>query len=284
MESSQPRAVQFAQSAMASSSVQQQHPNTAATSLPPRPSTTPAVNGVTDQQNTRRKDLKEYLPLHRAALKGNWEAAKQIFDFDPEALTAGIDLLEATALHTAIRAGKAIDFVEKLIAAMPNDSVGFLHPQAGAKTGTNPRHQGTPPKHPPPRPPPPRHPHRGHRHQDGERGRRRGGENKNKKEKTEKNMGEKRAVIWEGEGIRFKWNRVESGRVNGSVDRGGAATGPLWVWAFLKRSWAKYSNISPLGQDPKGNLIQRARIWLHHRHSTETTPANNVIINECQKR
>ncbi|KAL0387850.1 UNVERIFIED_CONTAM: hypothetical protein Sradi_2666800 [Sesamum radiatum] len=78
---------------------------------------------ATDQQSTGRKDLKEYLPLHTAALKGNWEAAKTIFDKDPEAKTARIDLMEATALHTAIRVGKAIPFVEKLIASMPNDSL-----------------------------------------------------------------------------------------------------------------------------------------------------------------
>ncbi|KAL0288289.1 UNVERIFIED_CONTAM: hypothetical protein Scaly_2736000 [Sesamum calycinum] len=76
------------------------------------------------QQNTMRKDLKEYLPLHRAALKGNWEDAKRIFDNDPEAMTASIDLMEATALHTAIRAGKPIHFVEKFIVAMPDDSLG----------------------------------------------------------------------------------------------------------------------------------------------------------------
>ncbi|KAK4391869.1 hypothetical protein Sango_1964700 [Sesamum angolense] len=85
--------------------------------------TAATVNSDT-QQNTMRKDLKEYLPLHRAALKGNWEEAKRIFDNDPEAMTASIDLMEATALHTAIRAGKPIHFVEKFIAAMPDDSLG----------------------------------------------------------------------------------------------------------------------------------------------------------------
>ncbi|KAL0345027.1 UNVERIFIED_CONTAM: hypothetical protein Sradi_4334000 [Sesamum radiatum] len=38
-------------------------------------------------------------------------------------MTASIDLMEATALHTAIRAGKPIHFVEKFIAAMPDDSL-----------------------------------------------------------------------------------------------------------------------------------------------------------------
>ncbi|XP_011078078.1 uncharacterized protein LOC105161921 isoform X1 [Sesamum indicum] len=81
---------------------------------------------VETQQNTGEKDLKEYLHLHRAALQGNWEAAKRIFDDDPCATTASINLIKATALHVAVGTGKAIHFVEKLVAAMPEESISVM--------------------------------------------------------------------------------------------------------------------------------------------------------------
>ncbi|KAL0345031.1 UNVERIFIED_CONTAM: hypothetical protein Sradi_4334400 [Sesamum radiatum] len=104
--------------------------------LPPPPPTatstststggTEATTKVETQQSTGEKDLKEYLPLHRAALQGNWEAAKRIFDDDPGAMTASINLITATALHAAVGTGKAIHFVEKLVAAMPEESIGVM--------------------------------------------------------------------------------------------------------------------------------------------------------------
>ncbi|KAK4391870.1 hypothetical protein Sango_1964800 [Sesamum angolense] len=71
------------------------------------------------------QDLKDhYLLLYRAALQGNWEAAKQIFDDHPEAMTARIDRAKLTALHIAVGAGRrAIRFVKKLVALMPEDSI-----------------------------------------------------------------------------------------------------------------------------------------------------------------
>ncbi|KAK6126729.1 hypothetical protein DH2020_039528 [Rehmannia glutinosa] len=75
------------------------------------------------EQNTREKDFREYLPLHRAALQGNWEAAKQIFDDDPNAMIASINPYKATTLHAAIATGKAIHFVENLVTAMPLESL-----------------------------------------------------------------------------------------------------------------------------------------------------------------
>ncbi|KAK6152029.1 hypothetical protein DH2020_014664 [Rehmannia glutinosa] len=78
---------------------------------------------TTNEQNTREKDLKEYLSLHRAAVQGNWEVAKRIFDDDPNAMTASISLIKATVLHTVVGTGKSIPFVEKLVAAMPQQSL-----------------------------------------------------------------------------------------------------------------------------------------------------------------
>ncbi|KAK4432812.1 hypothetical protein Salat_1043400 [Sesamum alatum] len=66
-------------------------------------------------------DLKEYVPLHRAALRGNWEAAKRILDRNPGAMAASIDVNESTALHIAVGTGKAVHFVKKLVAAMPEE-------------------------------------------------------------------------------------------------------------------------------------------------------------------
>ncbi|KAL0333696.1 UNVERIFIED_CONTAM: hypothetical protein Sangu_1525800 [Sesamum angustifolium] len=79
----------------------------------------------TEQQEAEGQDLKEHhLLLYRAALQGNWEAAKQIFDHHPEAMTARIDRAELTALHIAVGAGRrAIRFVEKLVALMAEDSI-----------------------------------------------------------------------------------------------------------------------------------------------------------------
>ncbi|KAL0349845.1 UNVERIFIED_CONTAM: hypothetical protein Sradi_4133700 [Sesamum radiatum] len=71
------------------------------------------------------QDLKDhYLLLYRAALQGNWEASKQIFDNHPEAMTARIDRGKLTALHIAVGAGRrAIGFVKKLVPLMPKDSI-----------------------------------------------------------------------------------------------------------------------------------------------------------------
>ncbi|KAI3447207.1 hypothetical protein Pfo_003872 [Paulownia fortunei] len=92
---------------------------------PPTEGSEPTAK-TTTEQNTREKDLKEYLSLHRAAVQGNWEAAKRIFDNDPGSMIASINLIKATALHIAVGTGKAIHFVEKLVAAMPDESVAVM--------------------------------------------------------------------------------------------------------------------------------------------------------------
>ncbi|KAK6119946.1 hypothetical protein DH2020_046314 [Rehmannia glutinosa] len=72
------------------------------------------------------KDLKEYLPLHRAALQGNWEQAEKIFHDDPSTMTANINHITATALHAAVGTGKSIHFVENLVAKMPKESLAVV--------------------------------------------------------------------------------------------------------------------------------------------------------------
>ncbi|KAL0315841.1 UNVERIFIED_CONTAM: hypothetical protein Sradi_5462300 [Sesamum radiatum] len=68
-------------------------------------------------------DLKKYLPLHRAALRGNWEAVKRILDRNPNGLTKSINVYSSTALHIAVGTGKKIHFVGKIVAEMPPESL-----------------------------------------------------------------------------------------------------------------------------------------------------------------
>ncbi|KAG8367169.1 hypothetical protein BUALT_Bualt16G0044600 [Buddleja alternifolia] len=71
------------------------------------------------EESAGTKDLKKYLPLYIAALQGNWEAAKQIFDEDSGAIQAKIDTKDSTVLHVAVRAGQD-EFVKNWIALMPD--------------------------------------------------------------------------------------------------------------------------------------------------------------------
>lgn len=66
------------------------------------------------------KDLNWYLPLYKAALKGDWESARKFFDQDPEAVTAKITEVSETALHIAAGKGKAISFLKKIAGVNPN--------------------------------------------------------------------------------------------------------------------------------------------------------------------
>ncbi|KAA8534776.1 hypothetical protein F0562_029782 [Nyssa sinensis] len=65
----------------------------------------------------RRGNLNEYLPLYRAALKGDWPAAAKIIDDDNSIVTARITVFLKTALHVAAGAGRA-EFVKKLVEKM----------------------------------------------------------------------------------------------------------------------------------------------------------------------
>ncbi|KAH9621681.1 hypothetical protein KSS87_012249 [Heliosperma pusillum] len=73
-------------------------------------------------ENTFR-DLGEYLPLYKAAVRGEWRNARKFFDEDPEALTAKITIASETALHIAVGTGKAIKFVEKLVREMTTENL-----------------------------------------------------------------------------------------------------------------------------------------------------------------
>lgn len=59
-------------------------------------------------------DLVPYVPLHLAALKGDWNTAKIILRLKPGAVRAKITKGSETALHIAAGA-KHIFFVEELV-------------------------------------------------------------------------------------------------------------------------------------------------------------------------
>ncbi|CAA0807152.1 Unknown protein [Striga hermonthica] len=67
------------------------------------------------------KDWHDYLPLYRAALRGDWATAKAILDGDPDAARARVAFTLETSLHIAVGTGKAIPFVVKLVELMPDE-------------------------------------------------------------------------------------------------------------------------------------------------------------------
>lgn len=60
--------------------------------------------------------------MYKAALEGNWEAAKRFLDNDPSAAIASITLLSFTALHVAASEGHT-EFVEKLVGLMSTEAM-----------------------------------------------------------------------------------------------------------------------------------------------------------------
>ncbi|KAI3512333.1 hypothetical protein L1887_19648 [Cichorium endivia] len=61
-------------------------------------------------------NISAYLPLYKAALKGDWDDAQDFINQEPEAITANINKYGFTALHIAVGTGKqGITFVQKLV-------------------------------------------------------------------------------------------------------------------------------------------------------------------------
>ncbi|XP_019196820.1 PREDICTED: ankyrin repeat-containing protein ITN1-like [Ipomoea nil] len=69
------------------------------------------------------KDMNFYLPLYKAAIRGDWEGARRFFDRDRDAVTAKITKDSETVLHVAVARSKAIYFVSKLLEVMPSDAL-----------------------------------------------------------------------------------------------------------------------------------------------------------------
>lgn len=72
----------------------------------------------------QKDEYQKYTPLLKAALRGDWEAAKKFFDQDPDAITAPITRELESALYMATGTGPAaIDFVAELLKLMPAEAL-----------------------------------------------------------------------------------------------------------------------------------------------------------------
>lgn len=86
---------------------------------------------VIEEKRLPEKDLNCYLPLLKAALKGNWDSCKSFFDKDPNAVTAKITRASETVLHIVVGTGKSICFVENLLDLIPEKALVNLRDQVG---------------------------------------------------------------------------------------------------------------------------------------------------------
>ncbi|TYI76633.1 hypothetical protein E1A91_D06G089500v1, partial [Gossypium mustelinum] len=73
-----------------------------------------------------------HLTLYKAALTGDWESATRVFEQNPKAATAMI-MGSMYALHVAVGARKANEFVEKLVERMSLEEVAMVN-GSGATT------------------------------------------------------------------------------------------------------------------------------------------------------
>ncbi|KAL0308410.1 UNVERIFIED_CONTAM: hypothetical protein Sradi_5783300 [Sesamum radiatum] len=80
----------------------------------------PSISGNT---SVGENDLNCYLPLHKAAIRGDWESASKFFDSNPDAVSARITKNLETVLHIAVGRSEASSFVEKLVEMMPTDAL-----------------------------------------------------------------------------------------------------------------------------------------------------------------
>lgn len=69
------------------------------------------------------KDINFYLPLYKAAIRGDWDSARKFFDLNPEATAAKIAKNCETVLHIAAGRNEAIQFVDELVKLMPANAL-----------------------------------------------------------------------------------------------------------------------------------------------------------------
>jgi ankyrin repeat protein len=86
-----------------------------------------SLNDIEEQNNLKQANpRKHYLPLYKAAIQGNWDAASEFFSSDPQSITAGItDNLE-TVVHIAIGSKKNVKFLQMLLEYMTTDDAALL--------------------------------------------------------------------------------------------------------------------------------------------------------------
>ncbi|KAH7852672.1 hypothetical protein Vadar_027708 [Vaccinium darrowii] len=83
------------------------------------------IHAENSEQRKVNEEWWRRLPLLKATLRGDWEAAERIFEQDRSALTATISETRDTALHVAVGSLgiECIHFVEKLVDLMPADAL-----------------------------------------------------------------------------------------------------------------------------------------------------------------
>ncbi|KAI3997492.1 hypothetical protein MKX01_008099 [Papaver californicum] len=79
-------------------------------------------NVISSSGGSNGRDLNYYLPLYKAALKGDWGNAEEFLKTHPDALNAVITSHKRTALHVAASAGH-LRFTLKLVALMDVDAL-----------------------------------------------------------------------------------------------------------------------------------------------------------------
>lgn len=75
------------------------------------------------------------MPLYRAAMSGEWDAAKVILEQDPDAIRARVAYSLETAVHVAVATGDCTSFVRNLVDSMSDDELAIWD-----RTGRNPLH------------------------------------------------------------------------------------------------------------------------------------------------
>ncbi|KAJ4953312.1 hypothetical protein NE237_030144 [Protea cynaroides] len=82
----------------------------------------PSVSDMSVQIGRHEEDLMKYLPLYKAALRGDWKAARIFLNNNPGAVTARITNSGRTVLHVAVTT-RYSRFVEELVKSMTEEAL-----------------------------------------------------------------------------------------------------------------------------------------------------------------
>ncbi|CAL9004120.1 unnamed protein product, partial [Prunus brigantina] len=83
---------------------------------------TPSLDALQDSPEAKQKYFTKYVPLYKAALKGNWKKAEKIINKDKSILRASITKGWQTVLHVAAGA-KHVHFVKQLLKLIDKDDL-----------------------------------------------------------------------------------------------------------------------------------------------------------------
>ncbi|THG04978.1 hypothetical protein TEA_018979 [Camellia sinensis var. sinensis] len=79
-----------------------------------------------DRSEEERQKVNHYLPLHIAAIKGDWESANKFIEQEPDAVRVPVTGLRQTSLVVAIRLARRNEFVKKLIEKMSPEDLALV--------------------------------------------------------------------------------------------------------------------------------------------------------------